>query len=114
MGSLLDMYPRAERRAGGPATPRALSTRTVAPTPKRLETRPAQVDVDAVARVAVVAQERDAALVVGVDDVEVAVAAQVAEGRAEAHALLVEAPGRAHVLELQVAQVAEGEVRLDA
>ena len=65
-----------------------------------------------VPRVAVVAQEGDAAVVVRVDDVQVAVPAQVPEGRPEAHALFVEAPGRADVFELQVAQVAEGEVRL--
>ena len=72
----------------------------------------AQVDVHDVARVADVAQDGDAGVEVRVDDVEVPVAAQVAERRAEAHRLLVEAPRRAHVLEPQAAHVAKAEVPL--
>ena len=111
MGSLLERYPRA-RTSGRTCTPRALSIRTTAPMPKRFETVPRSSTSAAVGRVVVIAQDRDASLVVGVDDVEVAVAAQVAEGGAEADALLVEAPCGADVLELEVAQVAEGEVGL--
>src|SRR5208283_1356111 len=74
--------------------------------------RPSQVDVDDVARVAVVAHQRHACVVVGVDDVEVAVPGEVAERGAEADALLAEAPLRAHVLEAQVAHVAQRKVLL--
>src|ERR1035438_2722098 len=71
--------------------------------PAPVRDRPAQVDVHAVPAVVVVSQDGDAALVVDVDDIEVAVAAEVAERRPEGHALLVEAPGRANVLESEVA-----------
>ncbi len=74
----------------------------------------AQVDVHLVARVAAVAQQGDPAVVVRVDDVQVAVPAQVPEGGAEAHPSLVQAPGRAGVLELQVAQVSQREMLLYA
>jgi len=47
-----------------------------------------------------------------VGDVEVAVAIEVAERGAEAHALQVQSPRRADGLEAQVAEVAEGEVGL--
>ena len=93
-------------------TPRALSIRTVAPTPNRLETVPRRSMITRWPVSQSLRSTRDAALVVGVDEIEIAVAAQVAEGRAETDALLVEAPGRADVLELQVAQVAKGQMGL--
>ena len=72
----------------------------------------AQRDHHAVAGVAVVAQHRRARLVIGVHEVEVAIPVEVAEGRAETHARLVEAPRRTDSLEAQVAEVAVGKMPL--
>ena len=74
----------------------------------------AQIDHHAVPRVVVVAEDAYAALIVGVDKIEVAVPAQVSKCGSKTHAFLIEAPGRADVLELQVAEVAEGEMVFDA
>src|SRR5271157_4257743 len=78
-----------------------------------VRTRSAKRYDDAVPRVRVVSKERHAPLEVRVDNVEVAVAVQVAERGAKADALLVEPPGGAYVLEAQVAHVAERQVLLD-
>src|SRR5665213_2756194 len=61
--------------------------------------RAAQVNVHTVARIVVVSHDGDAGLIVGKHYVNVAVAAQVAKGCAEAHALLVEAPCRSDAFE---------------
>ena len=73
----------------------------------------AQGDDHPVARVTVVTQQRGASLIVAVDDIKIAIAAQIAEGRAKTNAPFVQAPGLADVLELQVAQIAKGQVSLD-
>ena len=62
--------------------------------------------------IAVVAQHRGPALIIGVDHVKVPVAIQVPEGRAKADPPLVQAPGRPGFLKVQVAQVAVGQVDL--
>ena len=65
-----------------------------------------------VSRVRVVAKHRDTLAVVGIDDVQVAIAAQVAEGGAKADAPLVEAPFGADVLEAQLPPISVGQVLL--
>ena len=73
----------------------------------------AQGDDHSMARGTIVAQQRGAGLIVAVDDVEIAVTAQVAESRAETNTPFVQAPGLADVLELEVAEVAKGQVSLE-
>ena len=67
---------------------------------------------DPVPGVAFVAQQRHPRLVIAVHKVHVAVAGEVAQGRPEAHPLLVQPPGARNVFEAQAAQVAKRKVRL--
>ena len=72
---------------------------------------PAEGDHESVPLVAVVAQHRHAVFKIGVNDVQIAVAIQITEGRSVAHSTLVQAPRRADFLEMQVAHIAIGQVR---
>ena len=81
--------------------------------PETVGDGPAQVDGHAVARVAVIAEKGDAFLVIRVNQIEIAIAVQIAERRAKADALLVETPVGAHIFECQIAQIAIGEMGLD-
>ena len=71
-----------------------------------------QADDDAVALVAQVAVNARRLVNVGHDEVEVAVAVEVAVGGGVAHALMGKAPRLGSVLKLQIALVAKGEVDL--
>jgi len=62
------------------------------------------------ARIRIIAQDRYIALIICVNKIEVAVAVQVTERRAKAHAFLVESPRRAHIFETQIAQIAESQM----
>ena len=73
---------------------------------------PAKFNDHPVAGVAVIAENRDSLLKVGIHQIEVAVTIQVAKRRPEAHAPLVEPPSGADVFKLQVAQIAKGQLGL--
>ena len=72
----------------------------------------AQVENDCVAAGHIVAADRHRTVEAGIDQVKVAVAVEIAKGRTEAHAHLIEPPSPAHFLETQVAEVVVGEVPL--
>ena len=63
--------------------------------------------------VGIVSQHGHPFLIVGVDEIEITVSVEVAEGRAEAHPIFIETPWGADVFKLQTAEIAEGEVMLN-
>ncbi len=69
-----------------------------------------KADQGAMARLGVVAEDRERFAEIHDDQIEVAVAVEVPEGRSEACGKLVQTPGRADRLEGQIPPVAEGEV----
>src|ERR1051326_5817818 len=74
-----------------------------------IRVRATQRDRHAMAAVAVVAQQRHSGLIVREDEIEITVAIEISERRAEAHAFLIESPGRADVFETKIAEIAKRE-----
>ena len=109
-----------DRLAGGEVTPReGERAHLAAPVgfdphhgtdPETVGRGAAQLENDRMAAGPIVAAHGDRCVHAGVDQVEVPVAVEVGEGRPEPHAHLVESPRVADVLEVQVAQVPEGQM----
>ena len=80
--------------------------------PPLVAPRSAELHHDPVRFAGVVAVDADRFFQVGADDFEVAVPVEIGRYCSVAHSGVVQTPGHAHVLELEIAKVAEGQVLL--